>query len=151
LQWIFSEKCVKYGKQFLVQKRLCTYFSTFFQKLVFRFFQFSQWNYTKTYDYLYSLDSEKSNVYLFYHVLVRKKNFLTTLGLKTSDKKIQIMTIFMANPRLEKNNYCPKIILTYNIWTFICKKMSKTVDFCESEILRWKRASQNSRCVFLWK
>ena len=35
------------------------------------------------------------------------------------------MTIFKANPRLVKNSYCPKVILIYNIWTFICKKMSK--------------------------
>jgi hypothetical protein len=33
------------------------------------------------------------------------------------------MSIFKANFRL--NSYCPKFI-TFNIWTFICKKMSKT-------------------------
>ena len=36
------------------------------------------------------------------------------------------MTKFKANPRLVKCSYCPKIILTYNIWTFTYKKMSKT-------------------------
>jgi hypothetical protein len=36
------------------------------------------------------------------------------------------MTILEANLRLLRNSYCPKIILTYNIWTFICKKMSKS-------------------------
>jgi hypothetical protein len=101
------------------------YFSTFFQKLGFLFFQFSQWNYIETYNYLYLLDSKKSKVYFFIMFCPRKKN-LATLGLKTSDKKIWKIIIFKANPRLVKSSYCPKIILNFNIWTFICKKRSKT-------------------------
>jgi hypothetical protein len=31
-----------------------------------------------------------------------------------------------AKYRVVKHSYYAKIILTYNIWTFICKKMSKT-------------------------
>jgi hypothetical protein len=62
---------------------------------------------------------------LFYHGLswnffpshIRPQNF---------GQKYQKMTICKANPRLVKSSYCPKIRLTYNIWSFICKKMSKT-------------------------
>jgi hypothetical protein len=38
------------------------YLSTFSQKLGFRILQFPQWNYIETYNYLYSLDLEKSEV-----------------------------------------------------------------------------------------
>jgi hypothetical protein len=41
-------------------------------------------------------------------------------------QKYPKMTIFKAKPRQVKSNYCPKIILVYNIWTFICKKNLKT-------------------------
>jgi hypothetical protein len=36
------------------------------------------------------------------------------------------MTIFKTNPRLVKDSYYLKIILIYNIWTLLSKKMSKT-------------------------
>jgi hypothetical protein len=61
------------------------YFSSFFQKLGFRIFQFSRQNYMATYDYLYLLDSEKPKVYFLSWFLQEKKS-LDVLGPKTSDK-----------------------------------------------------------------
>jgi hypothetical protein len=62
------------------------------------------------------------------------------------------MTIFKAIFRLVGNNYYLKIILIYNIWILIGKKMSKTWPLLVSVILKYcaeKKASQNSRCVLL--
>ena len=131
------------------------YFSTSFQKLGFRFLQFSQWNYIKTYNFLYSLDSEKSIVY--YSILfcpgkkfpghTRPQNF----GQKI--RKKWKMTIFKANPRLVKNSYCPKLILIYNISTFICKKMSKSWPLMPFASLKYCAEKGFSKLTlrFLWK
>ena len=107
-------------------KAFFMYFSTFFQKLRFRIFQFSQWNYIETYNYLYWLDSEKSKVYYFINFCPRKKNPGYTRPQNFGQKDPKKMTIFKANPRLLENSYCPKMILTYNIWTFIYKKISNS-------------------------
>jgi hypothetical protein len=77
----------------------------------------------------------------FYHGLSWKKNFLAILGPKLRTKNPK-MAKFKANFRLVKRSYCPKIILTYNIWTFIGKNVKN---------LAFDKASQNSRCVFLCK
>jgi hypothetical protein len=66
-----------------------------------------------------------------------KKIILATLCPKTLDKKIRNMTIFKVDFWLTKNGYCSKIILNYNIWTFICKKMSKTWPFLVSVSLKY--------------
>jgi hypothetical protein len=82
---------------------------------------------------------QKSLKFNFFIKFCPGKNFLVTLGPKASDKKIQKMAIFKVNPRLVKSSYCPKLILTYNIWTSICKKMSKSVKIhskiCQNPLL----------------
>jgi hypothetical protein len=54
----------------------------------------------ETYDYLYSVNSEKSKVYFSLLCFVQEKIILATLGPKTSVEKIRKMKIFKANLRL---------------------------------------------------
>jgi hypothetical protein len=94
----------KYRKQFLVQKRFFYgFFKTFFQKLGSDFSSFlMQWNYIKTYNCLYSLDSEKSKIYFFYHFFSRKCFFPGYTRSQNFGQKNRKMTIFKAIPRLVK-------------------------------------------------
>jgi hypothetical protein len=60
------------------------------------------------------------------------------------------MTIFKASPKLVKivivqKSYWFTIFGPLSVWK--CQKLV----FCESEILHWKNASQNSRYVFFMK
>jgi hypothetical protein len=70
-------------------------------------------------------DSEKSEVY-FLSFFVQEILFPGHTKPQNIGQKNPKMTIFKANPRLVKSSYCPKIILTYNIWTFVYQKMSKS-------------------------
>jgi hypothetical protein len=61
------------------------------------------------------------------------------------------MITFKANPRLVKSSSCPNFLLIYNIWTFICKKMSKYWSLLVSVSLKYctdKKASLNSSYFF---
>ena len=77
-----------------------------------------------TYGCLYFLDSEKTKFYFILSRFIVEK-IPGNSRFKTLHKKIRKMTIFNANFRLVYS-YCPEVILTYNIWTFICKKISKS-------------------------
>jgi hypothetical protein len=92
---------------------------------------------------LYLLDSEKSRVYLSYYRLSWKK-FLATP--KTLDKKIRKNDQVTANFSLVKI-----VVVLKSYWLKIplsVRKCQKLGLFSESKILRWKKASKNSRCVF---
>jgi hypothetical protein len=75
--------------------------NAFVLKNVFRISRISLKIYMSTYDYLYSLDSEKSKVY-FFIMFCQGKKILATLDPRTSDKKIRKITTFKANPRIVK-------------------------------------------------
>ena len=69
---------------------------------------------------------QKSLKFIFLSCFVQEKKIPGHTRPQNFGQKNRKMTIFKANPRIVKNSYSPKIILTYNIWTFIYKKMSKT-------------------------
>jgi hypothetical protein len=116
-----------------------------FSKTRVRIFQFSQWNYIETYNYLYLLDSEKSKVYFFSIFCPGKK-----IRPQNFRQKIRKMIIFKANPRLVKI-----IIVQKSYWLTIFGPLSvRKWQNLGLYLFLWvwnialKTASQNSLCVF---
>jgi hypothetical protein len=83
----FLKKCWKILERTLLHQKLLSVFLVFLWK-------YTWWP-------ICTCWIRKSQKFIFYHVLSRKK-ILAILGPKTSDKKIQKMKIFKANPRLVK-------------------------------------------------
>ena len=101
---------------------------------------------------MYFLDSEKSKVNWFYDTLSGKKFPGHTRPQKLEQKNPKNYQ-FTANPRLVKIVIVQK---SYSLTIFGPLSVRKCqnlafVGFSESKILRWKKTSQNSRCVFFTK
>ena len=93
---IYFQRNTRYTESSFWYKSIFSmYFLTFFHKLGFRIFQFSQWNYINTYNCLYLLDSEKSKVY-FLSCFVVEKKFLATLGPKALDEKWPFLRLILG-------------------------------------------------------